>query len=139
MFANGFVGLSESPERYHETCEKCCDAGRANIELCCYKEWHRDVRYHAISSKHTNDMMIAVQAAKQGVFVEKDTVSRLMLADDAVGVTKTPERPQKQRRHYSTLVHWNMESDGEHKTCTEIVCNEDEENPLTLNRRWGIY
>ena len=36
---------------------------------------------------YINDMIVAVEAAKQGVRVGEDTVSRLMFADDFVGIS----------------------------------------------------
>ena len=57
--------------------------------LTFYKESHRDVRYHQIYSKcilSINDMIVAIEVAKQGVTVGQDTVSGLMFADDFVGV-----------------------------------------------------
>ena len=41
-------------------------------------------------------MIVAAEAAKQGVMVGGDTVSRLMFADDFVGISETPEGLQKQ-------------------------------------------
>ena len=40
-------------------------------------------------------MIVAVEAAKQGVTVREDTVSGLMFADDFVGISETPEGLQK--------------------------------------------
>ena len=37
------------------------------------------------------NMIVAVEAAKQRVTREGDTVSRLMFADDLVGISETPE------------------------------------------------
>ena len=45
-----------------------------------------------------NDMIRAVDPAKQGVKVGEDTVSGLMFADDFVGIAETPEGLQKQIR-----------------------------------------
>ena len=45
---------------------------------------------------YINDMIVAVEAAKQGVTMGEDTVSGLMLADDFVGISETPEGSQKQ-------------------------------------------
>ena len=47
---------------------------------------------------YINDMIliVAVEAAKQGVTVREGTVSGLMLADDFVGTSETPEGLQKQ-------------------------------------------
>ena len=41
-------------------------------------------------------MIVAVEAAKQGVTVGVDTVSGMMFADDFVGISETPEGLQKQ-------------------------------------------
>ena len=41
-------------------------------------------------------MIVAVEAAKQGVTVRKYTVSGLMCVDDFVGISETPEALQKQ-------------------------------------------
>ena len=43
-----------------------------------------------------NDMIVAVEEAKQGVTMGEDTVSELMFADDFVGVSETPQGLQKQ-------------------------------------------
>ena len=43
-----------------------------------------------------NDMMVAIEAAKQGVTMGEDTVLGLMFADDFVGISETPEGLQKQ-------------------------------------------
>ena len=50
----------------------------------------------SIFNVYINCLAIAVEAAKQGVTVGEDTVSRLMLADDYEGISKTPEGLQKQ-------------------------------------------
>ena len=44
---------------------------------------------------YINDMIVAADAAKQGVSMEEDTVSGLMLADDFVEISETPEGLQK--------------------------------------------
>ena len=41
-------------------------------------------------------MIVAVEAAKQGVTMGEDTVSGLMFADDFVGISETPEGLRKQ-------------------------------------------
>ena len=43
-----------------------------------------------------NDMIRAVEAAKQGVKVGEDMVSGLMFADDFVGLAETPDGLQEQ-------------------------------------------
>ena len=53
---------------------------------------------------YINDMIVAVEAAKQGATIEEHTVSGLMHADDCVGMSETPEGLQKQIRE-STRVH----------------------------------
>ena len=40
---------------------------------------------------YINDMVVAVEATKQGVTVGEDTVPGLMLADDFVGISETSE------------------------------------------------
>ena len=45
---------------------------------------------------YINDMIVAVEAARQGVTVGGDAVSGLMVADDSVGISGTPEGLQKQ-------------------------------------------
>ena len=47
---------------------------------------------------YTNDMRVAVKAAKEGVTMGEDTGSRLMFADDVVGISETPEGLQKTDR-----------------------------------------
>ena len=50
-------------------------------------------------------MVVAIEAAKQGVTMREDTVSGLMFAgDDFVGISETPEGLQKQIRE-STRVY----------------------------------
>ena len=44
-------------------------------------------------------MVVAVQAAKQGVTMGQDTVSGLMFAIDFVGISETPEELQKHIKH----------------------------------------
>ena len=43
-----------------------------------------------------NDLIVAVEPARQGVPVGEDAVSGLMFEDDFVGISETPERLQKQ-------------------------------------------
>ena len=45
-----------------------------------------------------NDLIVAVEAAKQGVTMGGDTVSGLMFADDFVRISETPEGLQKTDR-----------------------------------------
>ena len=45
---------------------------------------------------YINDMIVAVETAKQGVTVGEDRVSGLIFTDDFVGISETPEGLQKQ-------------------------------------------
>ena len=50
---------------------------------------------------YINDMIVAVEAAKQGVTVGEGEVSGLMFADDFVGISETPEGlTNKQGTHF---------------------------------------
>ena len=46
-----------------------------------------------------DDVIVADEAAKQGVTTEEDTVSGLMFVDGFVGISKTTERKHKQKNH----------------------------------------
>ena len=54
-----------------------------------YKK-HRDVLSRTLFKVYINAMIVAVEAAKQGVTVGGDTVSGLTFADDFVGTYETP-------------------------------------------------
>ena len=45
---------------------------------------------------YINDMIVAIEAAKQGVTMGEDTVSGLIFADGFVGLSETPEGLQEQ-------------------------------------------
>ena len=49
-------------------------------------------------------MIVAVEAAKQGLTAGEDTVSRLMVADDFVRISESPERLQKQMEKTILLI-----------------------------------
>ena len=52
------------------------------------------------SKVYINDIIVAVEGAKQGVTMGEDAISGLMLADDFVGISETPEGLQNRwRRH----------------------------------------
>ena len=60
--------------------------------LIFFKELHRDAHYHQTYFKvYVRDMIIAVEAAKQGVTMGEDAVSGLMIADGSVGMSETPK------------------------------------------------
>ena len=78
-------------------------------------------------------MIVAVEAAKQGVTVGEDTtvVSGLMFADDFVGIAETPEGSQKQIE--KALEHTRkLRVTANVKKCAVVVCNEDKVNPVTF-------
>ena len=57
-----------------------------------------------ICNIYINELIVAVEAAKQGVTVG-DTVSGLMFADDFVGISETPEGLQKQINREGARIH----------------------------------
>ena len=64
--------------------------------LVLYKELHRDCTLSPnFFEVQINGMIVAVKAAKQGVTMGEDTVSGLMLADDFVGISETPQALQE--------------------------------------------
>ena len=64
-------------------------------------------------------MIVAVEAARQGVTVGKDTVSGLKSADDFVGISETPEGLQKQIE--KALEYTRKWSDSERRKCAVVV------------------
>ena len=103
--------------------------------LIFYKESHRGVRYHPIYSKYILIMIVAVEAAKQGVTVG-ETVSGLVFADDFVGISETPEGLQKQiEKALEYTRKWRVTANV--KKCAVVVCNEDKVNPVTFKWKWG--
>ena len=84
---------------------------------------------------HTNDTIVAIDAAKQGVKVGEDTVSGLMFADDFVGMSETPEGLQKQmEKALEDTRKWRVTANV--KNCAVVVCNEDKVNPVTFKWKW---
>ena len=70
-----------------------CWTGNYPNMLIFYKELHRDVHYHPIYSSYIfNDMILAVEAPKQGVTMGEDTVSGLMFADYFVTNSRNTRR-----------------------------------------------
>ena len=71
-----------------------------------------------------DDLIIAVEAAKQRVKVGEDMVSGLMLADDSVGISDTPEGLQKQiEKALEYTRKWRVTANV--SKCAVLVCNED--------------
>ena len=60
---------------------KCVDISHGVAEGCTLSP--------CIFKVYSHDMIVAVEAAKQGVTVGENTVSGLMLADDFVGISAT--------------------------------------------------
>ena len=97
----------ENDEKCDGMCERCCGAGRANIQICRYLVL-RSIYLQGVAQGCTlspnpfkvymNDLIVAVEAAKQGVTMGGDTVSGLMFADDFVRISETPEGLQKTDR-----------------------------------------
>ena len=85
---------------------------------------------------YINDLIVAVEAARQGVTVGEDTVSGLMFADYFVGISETPEGLQKHiHKALEYTRKWRMTANV--KKCAVLVCNEDKVNPETLSWKWG--
>ena len=76
---------AENNEKYYGMCEKGCDAGWGNIQTCRYATRSCRGMYtiaQSIFKVYINGMIVAVEAAKQGVTMGEDTVSEMMFADD---------------------------------------------------------
>ena len=85
---------------------------------------------------YINDMIVAVEAASQGVTVGEDTVSGLMFADDFVCISETPEGLQTQiEKALEYTRKWRVTANV--KKCAVVVCNEDKESPVTCKWKWG--
>ena len=88
---------------------------------------------------YIDDMIVAVEAAKQGVTMGEDTVSGLMFADDFVGISETPEGLQEQvEKALEYTRKWRVTANV--KKCAVVVvvvCNEDKVNPINLKWKWG--
>ena len=75
-------------EKDHGMCDKCCHAGRENIEICWYFT-RSSTGMYAITQ--INEMIVQVEAAKQGVTVGEGKVSGLMFADISWEYQKHPK------------------------------------------------
>ena len=84
-------------------------------------------------------MIVAVEAAKQGVTVGKYMVSGMMLADDFVWLSETPEGLQKQiERALQHARKWRVTAKTV-KKCAVVVRDEDYDNSVTSKWKWGKY
>ena len=88
---------------------------------------------------YINDMIVAVEAAKQGVTMREDTVSGLMFADDFVGISETSKGLQDQiekalvKNEYTKK--WRVTANV--KKCAVVACNKDEVNLVNFKWKWG--
>ena len=72
---------------------------------------------------YNNVMIVAVEAAKQGVTVGEDTVSGLMFAHDSAGISDTPEGLQKQIEKALEYTRKSRVTANVRK-CSVVVCND---------------
>ena len=81
-------------------------------------------------------MIVAVEAAKQGVTVGEDTASGLMFEGDFVGMSKTPVGLHKQiEKALEHTKKWRVKANV--KKCAVVVCNENKVNSVTFKLEWG--
>ena len=84
------------------------------------------------------DMIVAVEAARQGVTLGEDTVSGLMFADGFAKISETPEGLQKQILVEKALAYtrkWSVTANV--KRCAVVVCNEGKVNPVNFQMEVG--
>ena len=63
-------------------------------------------------------------------------VSRLMFADDFVGISDTPELLQKQiEKALEYTRKWRVTANV--SKCAVLVCKEDKKNPVEFKWKWG--
>ena len=81
---------------------------------------------------YINDMIVAVEAAKQGGTMGEDTVSGFMFVNDFVGISETPEGLQKQveKALGYTINNRKRRVTPNVKKCAVVVCNEGKMNPV---------
>ena len=86
-----------------------------------------------------NQLVVSVEAAKQGVTVGEYTMSALMFAGDFVKISRTFAGLQKQTEKALRRVHYlgNGECQRTRKRYAVVVCNEDMVNPVTFKWKWG--
>ena len=89
---------------------------------------------------YISDMIVAVEAAKQGVTVGEDALSRLMFADDSVWTSETPEGLQKQiEKALEYTRKWRVTANVKKNAVVVLIVvrNEDKGNPVTFKWKWG--
>ena len=127
----------ENDEKYDVMCEKCCDTGRGNIEYVNIVQGvaQGSTLLSNLFKVYINDMLVAVEAAKQGVTMGEDTVSGLTFADDFVGISETPEGLQKQvEKALEYTRKWRVTANVQN--CAVVICN-DKVNPVNFKWKWG--
>ena len=86
---------------------------------------------------YINGMIVAVEAANQGITVGEDTVPGLIFADDFVGMSESSEGLQKQiEKTLEYTRKWRVVN-SERKKFAVVVCHEDKVNPVTFKWKWG--
>ena len=84
---------------------------------------------------YINELIVAVEAAKQGATVGEDTVSGLVFADDFVGISETPEGLQKQiEKALEYTREWRVTANV--NKCALVFSNEDKVNPINFSWKW---
>ena len=105
----------ENDEKYDRMCEKCCDAGRGNFQIC-FDVLQGVAQGCTVSTNlfkvYVSDMAVAVEAAKQVVTVGADAMSGLMFEDDFVGMSEAPEGLKRQIAKAPDM-HYEMEVGSE--------------------------
>ena len=77
---------------------------------------------YSVQDMCISDLIVAVEAAKQGVTVEEDAVSGLIFADGFVGISETPGGLQKQiEKTLENTGKWRVTANV--KKCAVVVCN----------------
>ena len=78
---------------------------------------------------HMNDLIVAVEAARQGVTVGEDMVLELMFTNIFVRISETPEGLGKQiEKGLEYTGKWRVTADV--NKCAVDVCYEDKRNPI---------
>ena len=87
---------------------------------------------------YVNDLVVAVEAARQGATVGQGTVSGLMFADDFVGISETPEGYSQLKQIEKALEYtrkWRMTANVKKRAV--VFCNEDKVNLVNFSWKWG--
>ncbi|CAB1108810.1 unnamed protein product [Ectocarpus sp. CCAP 1310/34] len=86
-----------------------------------------------------NDLLEVVEAVRKGVNVgdTETSVSRMLFADDVVGMSDTPEGLQLQIDAAKKFTDkWRLSANVQE--CAVMVCNENKEEPVEHRWKWGI-